>query len=110
MNLKLILFTLLVLSSNTFKLGIKINQPEPPDPPRLLSFLGKGYNLISGNPYTDKIDEGFRTTVFDFAYSKKLTTDDGKYLIPDFTYSSLGKSCSLEAKTSSFSGTESYQK
>ena len=54
---------------------------------KLPSYLGKGYDLLKGNPFTDKVDEGFRASIFDFSYAKNLTTDDGKYLIPDHTSS-----------------------
>ena len=51
------------------------------------SYLGTGYDLLKGNPFTDHIDEGFRAHIFEFSYTQNLTTDDGLYNIPDHTSS-----------------------
>ena len=49
------------------------------------AYLGMGYNLLKGNPFTDHIDEGFRAPIFKFTFAQNLTTEDQKYLIPDYT-------------------------
>ena len=65
---------------------------------RIPSYLGKGYHLIQGNPFTDRIDPGFKNEIFEFTYTKGLVTDDGKYSIPDFTHSAASLACSLQSK------------
>ena len=65
---------------------------------------------MKGNPYTDKIDPGFDSAVFAMTFNKSLKTDDGRYLIPDHTDSSLTISCSLSSKSASYTGTQNYQK
>ena len=92
-----ILCGIYVLSA--FKIKIFDGKPKENLKDRLPSYLGKGYHLLKGNPFTNKIDEGFRAPIFDFSYKQNLTTDDGKYLIPDHTSSVESISCSLEAKS-----------
>ena len=107
--LKLIFITLLVISSLGFKIITDDEDKKELTMARIPSYLGKGYHLIKGNPLSDKIDTGFRTEIFEFTFSKNLTTDDGKYLIPDHTHSSVSVACSLDAKSTKYSGTQEYQ-
>ena len=65
---------------------------------RLPSFLGHGYDLMMGNPYSDHTDKGFKVPIFDFTYKDGQTTDDEEFLIPDHTYSRRTISCSLSSK------------
>lgn len=54
------------------------------DPPRKLPiYVGRGYDLLEGNPLSNKVDPGFSQGIFAFNYNKEKTTDDDRYLIPD---------------------------
>ena len=77
---------------------------------KIPEYIGLGYNVLKGNPFTNHIDEGFRSTIFQMDYSKGQRTEDGKYVIPDFTHSAETISCSLESKVSEYTGSENYQK
>lgn len=56
----------------------------PATPPRIPLYIGKGYDILLGNPLSSEdVDPGFRHEVFDFTFSKGETTEDGKYLLPD---------------------------
>ena len=77
---------------------------------KIPSFMGLGYHILLGNPFTNHVDSGFKAPIFDFTFSKNQTTDDNKYLIPDFTQSRQTTSCSVESKVTQFSGTLNYQK
>ena len=72
--------------------------------------MGLGYHILFGNPFTNHVDSGFKAPIFDFTFTKNQTTDDGKYIIPDFTQSRPTTSCSVESKITQFSGTLNYQK
>ena len=107
--IKVLTIFFLISATFSFKFNIFDWKPKKTVKNRLSPYLGKGYHLLKGNPFTDKIDEGFRAPIFDFSYQQNLTTDDGKYLIPDHTSSVESISCSLTAKCNSYSGTTKYQ-
>jgi hypothetical protein len=69
-----------------------------------------GYNVLTGNPFTNHIDEGFKSSIFQMSYDKGQRTEDSKYIIPDFTHSTETISCSLESKVNEYTGTQNYQK
>ena len=46
-------------------------------------FLGRGYDIIYGNPSTNTIDSGFRAPVITFDYKDGTMTEDKKFMIPD---------------------------
>lgn len=53
---------------------------EPSTPPRLPMFLGKGYNILKGNPLSaEGVDPGFQHEIFIFSYFKNETTEDGRF-------------------------------
>ena len=61
--LKFIVLITTFASSLSFRFDIfqpgskkEFSKPSPQDLPRLPSYLGKGYNLVKGNPFTDRID------------------------------------------------------
>lgn len=62
---------------------------------KIPEFIGQGYNLLTGNPFTNHIDEGFTSPIFDLTYEKGQETEDGKYKIPDHTHSTETISCSI---------------
>ena len=72
---------------------------------KMPEYIGLGYNVLTGNPFTNHIDEGFKSEIFQMDYSKNQRTEDGKYLIPDFTHSAQTISCSLESKVNEYTGT-----
>ena len=61
----------------------------------------KGYNLLTGNPYTTNpgIDPGFTNrgggAIFKFEYSQGLETADGRWEMPDHTQVERNIGCSL---------------
>jgi hypothetical protein len=69
-----------------------------------------GYNVLTGNPFTNHIDEGFKSPIFLLSYQKGQMTQDNKYLIPDFTTSRETIACSLESKVNEYTGSQNYQK
>ena len=77
---------------------------------KIPEYIGLGYHALQGNPFTNRIDEGFRAPIFVMSYAKQQKTEDEAYLIPDYTHSTQSVSCSLESKVSSYTGTENYQK
>ena len=49
----------------------------------LRKYIGSGYDVFRGDPYTDKLDPGFKDfLVFDLP-TTKATTEDGYYSITD---------------------------
>ena len=72
-------------------------------------YVGRSYNLLMGNPLSNEVDPGFMDSIFDFTYKKNLTTDDGKYLIPDGVSHRKVSSCSFSTSTQTYRGTKSYQ-
>ena len=77
---------------------------------KIPEYIGLGYHALQGNPFTNRIDEGFRAPIFVMSYAKQQKTEDDSYLIPDYTHSTQSVSCSMESKVSSYTGTENYQK
>jgi hypothetical protein len=71
--------------------------------------LGKGYDLVFGNPITNIVDPGFRYEVVAFDYKSEITTEDGKFIIPDGISYSQVQSCSFSSTVREFRGTQSYQ-
>ena len=78
-------------------------------PPQLPLYMGRSYNLLEGNPLTDTVDPGFRHDIFGWTFNKKITTEDGKYLIPDGVDHRKVSSCSFDTSTSTYRGTTQYQ-
>lgn len=112
MSTKLLLLILLIFLSASFKIqtyGRPMKHKKGLTTEKMPQYLGKSYHLIKGNPYSNKIDEGFKATIFEFTYTKGLTTEDGKYTIPDNTHSTESTACSLDAKSYKYSGTQKYQ-
>jgi hypothetical protein len=77
--------------------------------PRLPLHVGKGYDLFSGNPFTNKLDPGFRSQIFSFTYKSQQQTDDDSYLIPDDIESTTESSCAFDSNTQEITGAQSYQ-
>lgn len=106
--------SLLVLSFLTvllaFKLGPHETDQAPPLKARIPAYIGMGYHALKGNPYTNHVDEGFRSPIFALTYNKGETTEDGQFQIPDFTTSAQTVACNMNSKVKTFSGTENYQK
>ncbi len=52
---------------------------------KLPEYLGRGYNIMVGNPFTNSKDEGFtnKYNPFVLTYNLNKMTSDGSYLIPD---------------------------
>lgn len=61
------------------------------------SYLGKGYDILFGNPSTTTVDPGFRYEVVVFDYNKGITTEDKSFLIPDDISFSKVQSCSYSS-------------
>ncbi len=60
-SLKVVLFLLLAL-------GIAGQQT-----PRLPIYLGRGYNIVLGNPVSSSLDNGFEFSVYSFAFRNTTT-------------------------------------
>lgn len=78
--------------------------------PILPLFIGRGYDLLRGNPSADSIDPGFRSEVMKYTFDEGKTTQDGKYSIPDQSSVYDSTSCSLDAVSKEFTGMTNYQK
>jgi hypothetical protein len=64
--------------------------------PRLPLYIGKGYDILVGNPLSEEgVDPGFQHEIFEFAYTKNETTEDGKFLVPDGISHRKTTACSL---------------
>jgi len=52
---------------------------------KLPEFLGRGYDIMTGNPFSNKNDDGFinKYNPFVLSYNLGKTTSDGSFLIPD---------------------------
>lgn len=74
---KLFLLLSIILLTQTFKFEID-QEPlyieKSKVGAKIPGFIGLGYHALKGNPYTNKVDEGFRSPVFTFSYDKGLTT------------------------------------
>ena len=72
--------------------------------------VGRGYHILFGNPRDEKeFDKGFRNPLFEYTYTKKKTTEDGKWLIPDQVVERKISTCSFSTIVNQFRGTKSYQ-
>jgi len=79
------------------------------DTPKLPIYVGRSYDLLTGNPLSDQVDPGFMHSIFEFTYNNKETTEDGKYLIPDGVSHRKVSSCTFSTDISTYRGTQSYQ-
>ena len=70
-------------------------------------YIGKGYNIFRGNPFSDSHDPGFRSNCLQFSGSN--TTTDGKYTIPSDIESTVLKSFYSTISDSFHTGVKSYQ-
>ena len=78
--------------------------------PKLPVYIGRGYNLLQGNPLSDTgVDPGFNHEIIQFTYNTGETTEDNRYLLPDNISHRKTTSCSFSTAISQFTGTESYQ-
>ena len=90
-------------------LVLRISSQPCSNLPKIPSYLGKGYDIVFGNPSTNTVDPGFRYEVVVFDYNKGITTEDRSFLIPDDISYSKVQSCSYSSTVSQFRGTKSYQ-
>jgi hypothetical protein len=77
--------------------------------PKLPLHVGNGYDIFYGNPFTNKLDPGFRSQIFSFTYSSQQQTDDESYLIPDGMRSTTESACAFDSKSQEITGAQSYQ-
>lgn len=62
--IKLLFIIHLILLATGFQIKGQKVQVSPVLKARLPNFIGTGFHALKGNPYTDKIDEGFRYEIF----------------------------------------------
>ena len=79
------------------------------DLPKLPIYVGRSYDLLEGNPLSDRVDPGFEHSIFEFTYLDQEKTEDGKYLVPDGVSHRKVSSCSFSTDIQTFRGTKSYQ-
>lgn len=84
--------------------SLAVNEPQ-----RLPLYVGRSYDLLTGNPLSDQVDPGFDHSIFEFSYNNKATTEDGKYLVPDGVSHRKVSSCSFSTDVRTYRGTQSYQ-
>lgn len=77
--------------------------------PRISHYAGTGYNLLKGNPLTYRVDPGFTNQIFYFTYNNQVTTNDGRYLIPDNVSYLDVTSCVFTSSVQTYRGTKNYQ-
>ena len=77
--------------------------------PKLPVHVGKGYDILHGNPLAETIDPGFQNQIFSYSYKQKRTTEDGKYLIPDGMRATVEASCTFGSDSKEVTGVKSYQ-
>lgn len=77
--------------------------------PKIPSYLGKGYDIVFGNPSMNIVDPGFKFEVISFDYKNGVTTEDKKFLLPDGISFQKTQSCSYSSTVNEFRGTKSYQ-
>ena len=77
--------------------------------PKLPLHVGNGYDIFYGNPFTNKLDPGFRSQIFSFTYSSQQQTNDESYLIPDGMRSTTESACAFDSKSQEITGAQSYQ-
>lgn len=75
---------------------------------RLPSYLGRGYDILQGNPLSNSIDPGFKYEVIALDYTTKKT-EDNKFLVADNISFQKAQSCSLKSDVNEYRGTKSYQ-
>ena len=101
--MKLLTFTLIiVVASASF------------DIPANLEWLGKGYNILDGNPEGESAefgttDPGIRGRIFEFSYDDHNLSTDGKYSIPDEVIFAPLKGCNNIETGVVVEGSLSYQ-
>ena len=59
---------LLIALSQAFKLEFPKDKDKVSQTGTLPAFIGKGYHALRGNPYTHRVDEGFRSPIFELTY------------------------------------------
>ena len=79
------------------------------DIPKLPLYVGRSYNLLEGNPLSDRVDPGFEHSIFQFSYNDGERTEDGKFLVPDGVSHRRVSSCSFSTDVQTYRGTKSYQ-
>ena len=77
-----------------------------------IGFLGRGYDIIRGNPRpTDEsIDSGFVNSIFEVNQFPSYTSADFRYLIPENTELDECQVCMSDMTTNFISGENSYRK
>ena len=79
------------------------------DIPKLPLYVGRSYDLLQGNPLSDKVDPGFQHSIFNFSYNSAQKTEDGRFLVPDGVSHRKVSSCSFSSDVKNYRGTNSYQ-
>lgn len=54
----------LALSLHAFKLAFDEISEKPIVQAKIPAYIGAGYHALSGNPYTNRVDQGFKSPVF----------------------------------------------
>lgn len=75
---------------------------------KLPLYVGRSYNLLTGNPLSNQVDPGFQHSIFEFSYNNKDTTEDGRYLGPDGVSHRKVSSCTFSTDVRTYRGTQSY--
>jgi|688.fasta_scaffold453656_1 hypothetical protein len=88
---KLVLLILFCLLSQAFS-------EDCSNIPRIPSYLGRGYDIVLGNPLSSGVDPGFRYDVISFDYSGCNKTEDNKFLVPKGISTQKAQSCSFKAE------------
>jgi hypothetical protein len=106
MNLRnLLCIFALILVAQSFTIVSPESRIDTQASQKIPEYVGLGYNVLTGNPFTDQIDPGFKSSIFQMTYDKAQTTGDNKYLIPDFTHATSSIACSLQSRVSQYTGT-----
>lgn len=79
-------------------------------PPKLPLYVGKGYDLLLGNPISSLGEKGFKNFIYELDYKDNVKTQDGKYLVPDRVLERKLSKCSLTTDVQVMRGTASYSK
>ncbi len=77
--------------------------------PKIPSNLGKGYDIVFGNPSSNNVDPGFKFDVVAFDFKDGATTDDKKFLVPDGIVFQKSPPSTYNSAVGEFRGTQSYQ-
>jgi hypothetical protein len=77
---------------------------------KLAAYVGIGYDVVVGNPISDRIDPGFRVPIFNLTYTQDQYTNDNFYKIPDGSNSLNKQSCSYSSKTNEYTGKNLFLK